>query len=72
MKLQKALFVMTVTASASLVACSTPTEVTTRDGQVITTPDTPDVDDDGFVTYERDGSEVRINRDEVHNIREVR
>lgn len=72
MDLQKVFFTMAVAASTSLVACSTPTEVTTRDGQVITTPDTPDVDDDGFVTYERNDSEVRINQDDVHSIQEVR
>lgn len=72
MKSMKVLFAVAVAASTSLMACSTPTEVTTRDGRVITTPDTPDVDDDGFVTYERNDSEVRINRDEVQSIEEVK
>lgn len=72
MDFQKVFFALAVVASTSLAACSTPTEVTTRDGRVITTPDTPDVDDDGFVTYERNDSEVRINRDDVHSIQEVR
>lgn len=71
MTLQKLLFVTLVASSASLVACSTPTEVTTRDGRVITTPDSPDVDDDGFVTYEKNDAEVRLNRDDVHSMEEV-
>lgn len=71
MTLQKLLFVTLVASSASLVACSTPTEVTTRDGRVITTPDSPDVDDDGFVTYEKNDAEVRLNRDDVHSMEEI-
>lgn len=72
MNLQKLFLVATVASSASLMACSTPTEVTTRDGRVVTTPDTPDVDDDGFVTYEKNDSEVRMNRDDVHSIEEIK
>lgn len=71
MKLHTVLLAFVAASSASLVACSTPTEMTTRDGQVITTPDTPDVNDDGFVTYERDGAEVRMNQDDVHSIEEI-
>lgn len=71
MKLQKLLLIAAVTSSASLMACSTPTEVTTRDGRVITTPDEPEVDDDGFVTYEKHDGEVRMNRDDVHSIEEI-
>lgn len=72
MNLQKLLFIAVVTSSASLMACSTPTEVTTRDGRVVTTPDAPDVDDDGFVTYEKNDGEVRMNRDDVHSIEEIK
>ncbi len=72
MNLQKLLFVAAIASSASLMACSTPTEVTTRDGRVVTTPDTPDVEDDGFVTYEKNGSEVRMNREDVHSMEEIK
>lgn len=72
MNLHKLLLVAAITSSASLVACSSPTEVTTRDGRVITTPDTPEVEDDGFVTYEKNGSEVRMHRDDVHTMEEIR
>lgn len=72
MNLHKLLLIAAVTSSATLAACSTPTEVTTRDGRVITTPDTPDVDDDGFVTYEKNDGEVRMHRDDVHTMEEIR
>ena len=72
MNLQKLFLFAAVASSASLMACSTPTEVTTRDGRVVTTPDEPDVDDDGFVTYEKNDGEVRMNRDDVHSIEEIK
>lgn len=72
MDLQKLIFTAVVASTGTLMACSTPTEVTTRDGRVITTPDTPDVDDDGFVTYEKNDGEVRMNRDDIHSIEEIR
>ena len=74
MELKKPLFIaaLACAASLSLLACSTPTEVTTRDGRVITTPDEPEVDDDGFVTYDKNGKEVRMNRDDVHSVEEIR
>lgn len=72
MGLQKVFFVAVIASAASLMGCSTPTEVTTRDGRVVTTPDAPDVDDDGFITYERNGGEVRMNRDDVHSMEEIK
>lgn len=72
MSLQKLLLATGIAACGALVACSTPTEVTTRDGHRITTPDKPDIDKDGFVTYEKDGKETRVNRDEVRSIEEVK
>ncbi|WP_017522937.1 YgdI/YgdR family lipoprotein [Pusillimonas noertemannii] len=55
-----------------LAACSSPHEMTTRDGQTIVTNDRPEVDEDkDFITYERDGAETRINKSEVRDIREV-
>lgn len=72
MNFHKLFVVAAVTSAASLMACSSPTEVTTRDGRVITTPDTPKVDDDGFVTYEKNGNEVRMHRDDVHTMEEIK
>lgn len=72
MDLKKLVFTTIVASSAALMGCSTPTEVTTRDGRVVTTPDTPEVDDDGFVTYEKNDAEVRMNRDDIHSIEEIR
>jgi len=61
-----------VSLAGLLAACSSPHEMTTRDGQTIVTSDRPDVDDDkDFVTYERDGNQTRINKSEVREIREV-
>jgi len=54
-----------------LAACSTPTQVTTRDGQTTVAPDKPEIDDDGFVTYKKDGQTVRTNKSEIKEIREV-
>ncbi|MDX3895878.1 YgdI/YgdR family lipoprotein [Pusillimonas sp.] len=55
-----------------LAACSSPHEMTTRDGQTIVTSDRPDVDEDkDFITYERDGRETRINKSDVRDIQEV-
>lgn len=72
MLVQRFLIAASLVSLGSLVACSTPTEVTTRDGRTITTPDKPDMDDDGFVTYEKGGREVKVNRDEVESIEEVK
>lgn len=72
MKIKSLVFVASVSALGFLAACSSPHEMTTRDGQTIVTNDRPDVDDDkDFITYERDGTERRINKTEVRDIREV-
>jgi major membrane immunogen (membrane-anchored lipoprotein) len=55
-----------------LAACSSPSQVTTRDGQTTYTADAPDTDEDSdFVTYEKNGSEVKVNKSEIREIREV-
>lgn len=62
-----------LTALMALAACSSPSQINTRDGHVIPTADRPEVDgDEDFVTYERDGREVQINKSDVHSIEEVR
>lgn len=72
MKVKMALLIAASSGLAFLTGCSSPHEMTTRDGGTIVTSDTPDVDDDeGFVEYERDGNEVRINKSEVREIKEV-
>jgi len=66
------LLAASVSVAGMLAACSSPHEMTTRDGQTIVTSDRPEVDDDNdFITYERDGTETRINKSEVREIREV-
>ena len=66
------LLVASVSVFGTLAACSSPHEMTTRDGQTIVTGERPDMDDDkDFITYERDGTESRINKSEVREIREV-
>jgi len=55
-----------------LAGCSSPHQMTTRDGETIVTHDQPEVDDDkDFITYERDGRETSINKSEVRDIQEV-
>lgn len=71
--MSKILVSLAILASGSmLAACSTPSTVTTRDGQTDYTADAPDTDtDDGFVTYEKGDSEVKVNKSEVKKIEEV-
>lgn len=64
---------MSFTALVALAACSSPSEVTTRDGQTVTTADKPKIDEEkGFVTYEKDGREVQVNKSDVESIREIK
>lgn len=72
MKTKSLLLAASLSAFGFLAACSSPHEMTTRDGGTIVTSDRPDVDEDkDFITYERDGRETRINKSEVRDIREV-
>ncbi len=55
-----------------LAACSSPSTVTTRDGQTTYTEDAPESDPDSdFITYEKNDREVRVNKSEVRQIEEV-
>ncbi|WP_322997975.1 YgdI/YgdR family lipoprotein [Castellaniella sp.] len=55
-----------------MAACSTPSTVTTNDGKTDYTADAPQTDtDDGFVRYEKDGHEVKVNKSDVKRIEEV-
>ncbi len=69
----KTLLLMTaLSALGTVAACSSPYEVTTRDGESIVTSDKPEVDsDDDFVEYEKDGNTVRMNKSEVREIKQV-
>ncbi len=71
MMFKKPVLMLTLAGCAALAACSTPTQVTTRDGQTTVAPDKPEIDDDGFVTYKKDGQTVRTNKSEIKEIREV-
>lgn len=56
----------------TLTACSTPSKVTTIDGQTVYTPDSPKTDtDDGFITYQENGHEVKVNKSDVKKIEPV-
>ncbi|PWF24910.1 YgdI/YgdR family lipoprotein [Corticimicrobacter populi] len=60
-------------ALVALAACSSPSQITTRDGQTVTTADRPEVNDDkDFITYERDGREVQVNKSDVKSIEEIK
>ncbi len=65
-------FLAILASGSILAACSTPSTVTTRDGRTDYTADAPETDtDDGFVTYEKGGREVKVNKSEVKQIEEV-
>lgn len=73
MRLRTSVFAGMLTVGGLLVGCSTPTEITTVDGQTVTSPDKPELNDnDDFVTYEKDGKEVQVNKNEVRRIEEVK
>lgn len=73
MTFKKLFFVVAIAGSGALVGCSTPTEITTTDGQTTTTADKPEINEDtGFITYDKDGKEVQRNTSEVREIREVK
>jgi hypothetical protein len=73
MTLKKFLFALMVAGCGGIAACSTPTEVTTQDGQKTMTADKPEINSkDGFVTYEKDGKEVKVNSNNVKSIEEVK
>lgn len=65
-------FLAILASGSILAACSTPSTVTTRDGQVDYTADAPATDtDDGFVTYQKGGRDVKVNKSEIKRIEEV-
>ena len=57
----------------ALVACSTPYRMTLKDGSVVEMTDEPEFDKDtGFYEYRSlDGKDVRINKDQVVEIKEM-
>jgi len=60
-------------ALTALAACSTPSQITTQDGRTIPTADRPEVDEDkDFITYEKDGREVQMNKSDVHSVEEIK
>lgn len=63
-------------ASAAFVAlagCSSPTVMTLKDGTQLQTTDKPKYDEDsGFYEFKQlDGKPVRINKDDVHTIKQM-
>jgi len=55
-----------------LAACSSPSTVTTRDGQTTYTSDAPNTDpDEDFITYDKGGREVKVNKSDVKQIEEL-
>lgn len=64
---------VSIAVLATMAACSTPSQIHTRDGHAIPTADRPEVDEDsGFVKYEKDGREVQINQSDVQAIEEIK
>ena len=65
-------FVFALAGCGAMAACSTPTEITTTDGQTTVSSDKPQVDEDtGFVKYEKNGQEVQVNKSEVRDMKPV-
>ena len=63
-------------AAAALVAlagCSSPTVITLKDGTQLDTTSKPKFDDDsGFYEFKQlDGKPVRINKDDIHTIKQM-
>ncbi len=59
-------------ALVTLAGCSTPTVITLKDGSQLETTNKPKYDDDsGFYEFEQsDGRPVRINKDDIHTIKQ--
>ena len=59
-------------AFVTLAGCSSPTVITLKDGSQLETTDKPKFDDDsGFYEFEQaDGKPVRINKDDIHTIKQ--
>jgi len=65
-------FLAILASGSILAACSSPSTVTTQDGRTDYTADAPNTDtDDSFVTYEKGGREVKVNKSDVKRIEEV-
>jgi major membrane immunogen (membrane-anchored lipoprotein) len=64
---------MVIFALMALVACSTPYRMMLKDNTVIEMADEPEFDmDTGFYEYETlDGKNVRVNKDQVVEIKEM-
>lgn len=63
-------------SAATLVAlagCSSPAVITLKDGSQLETTDKPKYDEDsGFYEFEQlDGKPVRINKDDIHTIKQL-
>lgn len=70
---KQALIVGAFIASLGLVGCSTPTEITTTQGETISTSDKPKVDSkDEFIHYKKDGKNVQMHKSEVRKIEEIK
>jgi len=64
---------MVIFALMALVACSTPYRLMLKDGTVVEMADEPEFNKDtGFYEYQTlDGKDVRVNKDQVVEIKEM-
>lgn len=73
MKTHNLLLAIALTGCGAIAACSSPSVITTKDGEQIMTADEPEVDErEGFVRYETDGKDAQLNTSEVRSIEQVR
>ena len=60
-------------ALAALAGCATPTIVHKNDGSSVVTPDRPTFNKKtGFYEYKENGRVIRINKDDVQSIEDVK
>ncbi|MFT0548042.1 YgdI/YgdR family lipoprotein [Allopusillimonas ginsengisoli] len=73
MIVKKLVFACVLTSCGLMAACSTPTEITTKDGHTTMAADKPEVDEDSdFIKYDKNGQEVQMNKSEVRDMKEVK
>ncbi|MCS3508417.1 YgdI/YgdR family lipoprotein [Achromobacter sp. AGC78] len=73
MNLKTMTLALVVTGVGVLAGCSSPSVIQQRDGSSTVTPDTPSYDEDaGMYEYDKDGKKVKVNKDDVKSIEEVK
>ncbi|WP_417219996.1 YgdI/YgdR family lipoprotein [Achromobacter spanius] len=73
MNLKTMTLALAVTGVGVLAGCSSPSVIQQRDGSSTVTSDAPSYDEDaGMYEYDKDGKKVKVNKDDVKSIEEVK